>query len=91
MQMRDNDLDLCKTAYRDPIDEITLPNRYIAEKDITKPKLPKHVYNGEYIKPYNDVKTPRSARGSRRYYYCVHFGSWLNVNIGIVKVKPMMQ
>tara|TARA_B110000046_G_scaffold186011_1_gene231335 strand:- start:4973 stop:6640 length:1668 start_codon:yes stop_codon:yes gene_type:complete len=62
MQMRESDLDLYKTTYRDKIDEITLPNTYVAEKDITEPKLPKHVYNGEYVKPYNYVKTPETLK-----------------------------
>jgi len=62
MQMRDSDLDLYKTAYRDQIDEITIPDTYIAEKDIVKPKLPKHVYNGEYIQTYNYVKTPETLK-----------------------------
>ncbi|WNC68217.1 sulfatase-like hydrolase/transferase [Thalassotalea nanhaiensis] len=62
MQLRDTDLDLYKTAYRDQIDEITVPKTYIAEKDIKEPKLPKHVYNGEYIKTYNYVKTPETLK-----------------------------
>jgi len=62
MQLRDSDLDLYKTAYRDQIDEITLPKTYVAEKDIKAPKLPKHVYNGEYIKTYNYVKTPDTLK-----------------------------
>jgi len=62
MQLRDSDLDLYKTAYRDQIDEITLPKTYVAEKDIKTPKLPKHVYNGEYIQTYNYVKTPDTLK-----------------------------
>ncbi len=58
MQMRDSDLDLYKSAYRDQIDQISLPTTYVAHKDIVNPKIPKHVYNGEYIKSYNYVKTP---------------------------------
>ncbi len=62
MQLRKSDLDLYKTAYRDQIDQITLPKTYVAEKDIKAPKLPKHVYNGEYIKTYNYVKTPETLK-----------------------------
>ncbi len=62
MQLRDSDLDLYKTVYRDQIEQITLPNTYVAEQDIVKPKLPKHVYNGEYLHTYNYVKTPESLK-----------------------------
>jgi len=62
MQQRSSDLDLYKSVYRDQIDEITLPETYVAEKDIITPKLPKHVYSGEYIKSYNYVKTPETLK-----------------------------
>ena len=58
MELRDSDPALYRTAYRDKLDEIELPSTYIAEKDIVTPKIPKSVYNGEYISQYNYVKTP---------------------------------
>lgn len=58
MELRDSDPALYRTAYRDKVDEIELPSTYIAEKDIVTPKIPKSVYNGEYIEQYNYVKTP---------------------------------
>ena len=58
MEQRDSDLALYRTEYRDKIDEIELPSTYIAERDIVTPKIPKSVYNGEYISSYNYVKNP---------------------------------
>ncbi len=58
MELRDSDPALYRTAYRDKLDEIELPSTYIAAKDIVTPKIPKSVYNGEYIEQYNYVKTP---------------------------------
>jgi arylsulfatase A-like enzyme len=62
MKLRETDLDLYKTAYRDQIDEITLPETYVASDDITTPKIPLNVYNGQYIKSYNYVKTPEDLK-----------------------------
>lgn len=62
MQQRDSDLDLYKTVYRDKLSEITIPETYVANKDIKTPKLPLDVYNGEYIKSYNYVKTPDALK-----------------------------
>jgi len=58
MQQRDSDLDLYKTVYRDKLSEVTIPETYVANKDIKTPKLPLDVYNGKFIKTYNYVKTP---------------------------------
>lgn len=58
MELRESDLELYRTTYRDKIDQLELAPTYIAEKDIVTPKIPKSVYNGEYIKTYNYVKTP---------------------------------
>lgn len=62
MQMRDTDLELYKTTYRDQLSEVTIPETYVASKDIKTPKLPAKVYNGEYIKGYNYVKTPDTLK-----------------------------
>lgn len=62
MQQRSSDLDLYKTVYRDKLSEVTLPETYIANKDIKTPKLPLAVYNGEYIKSYNYVKTSATLK-----------------------------
>ncbi|WNC72816.1 sulfatase-like hydrolase/transferase [Thalassotalea psychrophila] len=62
MQMRESDLDLYKITYRDKLSEITIPKTYVAAKDITTPKLPLAVYNGEYIRTYNYVKTPDTLK-----------------------------
>lgn len=58
MELRVSDLELYRTTYRDKIDQLELVPTYIAEKDIVTPKIPTSVYNGEYIKTYNYVKTP---------------------------------
>ncbi|MBU2877919.1 MULTISPECIES: sulfatase-like hydrolase/transferase [Aliiglaciecola] len=62
MKLRDTDLDLYKTTYRDQFDQVELPETYVASKDIKTPKIPKNVYNGEYINGYSYVKTPRALR-----------------------------
>lgn len=62
MELRDSDLDLYKTAYRDQIDQLVIPETYIAESDIKKPKLPKSVYNGKYLETYDYVKTKDSLK-----------------------------
>jgi arylsulfatase A-like enzyme len=62
MQLRDSDLDLYKTTYRDKFAEVTIPETYVAKDDIKKPKLPLAVYNGEYIISYNYVKTPDTLK-----------------------------
>jgi len=58
MELRESDPALYRTAYRDQIDQIELTSTYIAEEDIVTPKIPRSVYNGEYIKTYNYVKNP---------------------------------
>ena len=58
MELRESDPALYRTTYRDKIDQIELASTYIAEEDIETPKIPTSVYNGEYIKTYNYVKTP---------------------------------
>ncbi len=62
MQQRDSDLDLYKTVYRDKLSQVTIPETYVANKDIKTPKLPLDVYNGKYIKSYNYVKTPSTLK-----------------------------
>jgi arylsulfatase A-like enzyme len=62
MELRDSDLALYRTAYRDEADMVTAPESYIAESDIVEPKLPKHVYNGETISQYDYVKIPDTLR-----------------------------
>ena len=62
MKLRDTDLDLYKTTYRDQFDQVELPETYVASKDIKTPKIPKNVYNGEYINGYSYVKTPKALR-----------------------------
>lgn len=61
MKLKPTDSELYRTAYRDQIDEMPLPTSYIAKSDKT-PKLPLHVYNGEFIKGYNYVNNPETLR-----------------------------
>jgi arylsulfatase A-like enzyme len=62
MALRDSDLELYKSEYRDQIDEINLPETYVARKDIKSPKIPKNVYNGKYNRGYDYVKTPAALK-----------------------------
>lgn len=62
MELRESDLDLYKTVYRDQFDKITIPETYVAENDITTPKLPQSVYNGKYLNTYDYVKETDSLK-----------------------------
>ena len=62
MALRETDLPLYRTTYRDQIDQVELSGTYIAEEDIVTPKIPVSVYNGEYIGTYDYVKTPDDMR-----------------------------
>ena len=56
MRLLPKDSDLYKSAYRDHIEDLPVPDTYLAEHEIKRPKLPNHVYNGQYIDSYNYVK-----------------------------------
>lgn len=62
MKLRESDLELYKSAYRDQIDEINLPDTYVARKEIKSPKIPKNVYNGKFNKGYDYVKSPAALK-----------------------------
>jgi arylsulfatase len=62
MQLRKSDPELYRSTYRDRIDDMPLPETYIAMADIQTPKIPKHVYNGKYIPTYNYVQTEADLR-----------------------------
>jgi arylsulfatase A-like enzyme len=62
MELRPDDPELYRTTYRDQTEEMPQPETYLAEKDIKKRKIPEEIYNGEYIKQYNYVKTPETLR-----------------------------
>ena len=62
MELRDSDLELYKSAYRDQLHKVTIPETYVAEKDIMTPKLPKAVYNGKYLETYDYVKNPDNLK-----------------------------
>ncbi len=60
MRLKRTDPELYRTAYRDQRDNMPQPKTYIAERDITQPKIPEHVYNGEFIPTYDYVKSPET-------------------------------
>jgi len=62
MRQRPSDPELYRTAYRDQIEQMPQPETYVAEKDITTPKIPTHVYSGEYISQYDYVRTAETLR-----------------------------
>ena len=62
MRRLPSDPELYRTVYRDQLDEMPIPETYIAREDIETPKIPKHVYNGEYIPSYNYVQKPADLR-----------------------------
>lgn len=57
MEQRDSDLELYKSAYRDKTDEVTVPDTFVAHKDIKQPKIPANVHNGQYLSSYDYSKT----------------------------------
>ena len=56
MRMLPKDPQLYKSAYRDQREDLPIPVTYLEEDEINRPKLPKNVYNGQYIDSYNYVK-----------------------------------
>ena len=56
------DPELYRSSYRDQIEQMPIPATYIAEADIKTPKIPKHVYNGEYLAGYDFVKNEADLR-----------------------------
>ena len=62
MKQLPNDPDLYRSAYRDQIDQIPLPADFVAYDSIKTPKLPLHVYNGQYLKSYDWTKTEESLK-----------------------------
>jgi len=62
MKQLPNDPELYRSAYRDQIDLIPLPADYVAYDSIKTPKLPVHVYNGQYLKSYDWTKTEESLK-----------------------------
>lgn len=62
MKLKPTDPQLYRTAYRDQIDQMPQPDTYVALEDLKTPKIPHHVYNGEYISSYNYVKKPDTLR-----------------------------
>jgi len=62
MRMLPKDPKLYKSAYRDQIENLPIPVTYLEEHEINRPKLPKHVYNGQYLDSYDYVKTELTYR-----------------------------
>lgn len=58
MELRESDLELYRTTYRDKVDQLELAPTYVAAEDIETPKIPRAVYNGEMIPNYHYVKNP---------------------------------
>ncbi len=57
MKQLPTDPALYRTGYRDHIDLLELPANYVPYDSILTPKLPKDVYNGQYLDSYAWVKT----------------------------------
>lgn len=62
MEQRDSDLALYKIAYREQLDQLELPATFVASKDISQPKLPLNVFNGEYLSTYDYAKSADSLK-----------------------------
>ncbi|GAA4103963.1 sulfatase-like hydrolase/transferase [Zhongshania borealis] len=60
MELRESDLALYKSAYRDMTDKIAIPETFVANKNIIEPKLPDYVHNGEYLSSYDYAKEESS-------------------------------
>ncbi len=67
MQLRDSDDELYRTAYRDL--DISMPDNYVAKKDITQPKLPADLLKVENRQSsYDFVDTPENKERIIRQY-----------------------
>ena len=62
MRQLPNDPELYRSTYRDEIDQMPLPETYLAAAEIKTPKIPRHVYNGKYIETYDFVKNEADLR-----------------------------
>jgi arylsulfatase A-like enzyme len=62
MRQARKDPELYRSTYRDQLSNLPLPKTFLAEDAIQTPKLPKNVYNGEYISSYDFVKKEASLR-----------------------------
>ncbi len=62
MKQLPNDPELYRSAYRDQMDQMPLPADYVAYDSIQTPKLPVHVYNGQYLQSYDWTKTEKSLK-----------------------------
>ena len=62
MKQLNSDPELYRTTYRDQIDELPLPETYIAKADIKRQKIPTQVYNGVTIPTYHYVHNEADLR-----------------------------
>lgn len=62
MQLRPEDDELYKSAYRDKYNEMPVPKTYKPWQQVTEPRIPKNVYNGLYISQYDYVKNLNTLR-----------------------------
>ena len=65
MQQKPSDDALYRTAYRDQLNRIKPPPGYVAEKDVSAPKLPRDVYSGNQISSYDYRKSVETLREQR--------------------------
>ena len=68
MQMRPEDDEMYKSLYRDRFDDMPQPETYVGYAH-RLPRLPKYVYNGEFISQYDYVKIPVFLK-ERQVRYC---------------------
>jgi len=61
MERRPTDDELYRSAYRDRIDDMPLPDNYVALSDWRTPKLPLEIYNGEQSDSYSYRRTPEGV------------------------------
>ncbi|PWJ57863.1 arylsulfatase A-like enzyme [Dyadobacter jejuensis] len=62
MKQLSDDPELYRSAYRDQMAQLEPPADYIPYEGIKTPKLPKRVYNGEYLNSYAWVKTEEALK-----------------------------
>jgi len=62
MQLRPSDPDRYTDRYRDRFDELPVPETFVGDWGPDAEKIPRHVYNGEWIHQYDYVKGTNSLR-----------------------------
>jgi arylsulfatase A-like enzyme len=65
MELRPSDDEHYRSHYQELINDIPLPETYVASSNIETPRIPRDVYNGIYLSSYDYVRSPSALRERR--------------------------